>query len=61
MPCPPFVVMNTHRGGGILAFNLASTREVLEMLHWKTKITYVAATALLVLSAILGDFDGWAW
>jgi hypothetical protein len=31
------------------------------MLHWKNKLTYLAITALTILSAFVGDFDGWAW
>jgi hypothetical protein len=31
------------------------------MLHWKTKLPYVAITALAIISAFVGDFDGWAW
>ena len=31
------------------------------MLHWKRKVTYLAVTALTILSAFVGDFDGWHW
>lgn len=31
------------------------------MLHWKTKITYLAVTALTTVSAFVGEFDGWHW
>lgn len=31
------------------------------MLHWKTKVTYLAVTALTIASAFVGGFDGWHW
>jgi len=31
------------------------------MLHWKSKLPYVAVTALTLASAVVGWFDGWAW
>ncbi len=31
------------------------------MLHWKTKLTYFAVTALTILSAIAGFFEGFSW
>ena len=31
------------------------------MLHWKTKVSYLAVTAVTVVSAFVGGFDGWAW
>lgn len=31
------------------------------MLHWKTKATYLAVTALTILSAFVGGFEGWHW
>ncbi len=30
------------------------------MLHWNTRLTVVAAAALITISAFVGDF-GWTW
>jgi hypothetical protein len=31
------------------------------MLHWRNRLTYLAVVAVVVIGALGGDFEGWAW
>jgi hypothetical protein len=31
------------------------------MLHWRSKLMYLAVVAAIVIAATGGDFEGWAW
>jgi hypothetical protein len=32
-----------------------------QMLHWRSRLTYLAVVAAVVIGAFGGDFEGWAW
>lgn len=31
------------------------------MLHWRSRLTYLSVVAAVVVGALGGSFDGWAW
>ncbi len=40
---------------------MASNEGRSSVLHWKNRLTYFAVTTLTILSAFVGDFDGFSW
>ena len=52
--------MIAQASAGILG-PLASQKKGGTMLHWRSKLVYLAVLAAIVIAATGGDFDGWTW